>query len=78
MPEDSPQSQFEQEAHKNMWDFLFGYFFGRATGIWRIVRPLLWLFLIGVIVCGFIYAYVVFHAVSERSQDPHVHTHSTH
>jgi hypothetical protein len=34
--------------------------------------------LIGVIFCGFIYDYVVFHAVSERSHDPHVHTHSTH
>jgi hypothetical protein len=61
-----------------MWDFLFGYLFGRATGISRIVRPLLWLFLIGVIVAGFIYAAVVFKAVSERSEQHHVHTHSTH
>lgn len=60
-----------------MWDFLFGYLFGRATGISRIVRPLLWLLLIGVIFAGIIYAYVVFHAVSERSQTPHVHAHST-
>ena len=60
-----------------MWDFLFGYLFGRATGIHRIVRPLLWLCLIGVIFAGFIYAYVVFHAVLERSHDPHVHAHQT-
>jgi len=61
-----------------MWDFLFGYIFGKATGISRIVRPLLWLLLIGVIFAGFIYVYIVFHAVSERSHDSHVHTHSTH
>ena len=61
-----------------MWDFLFGYFFGRATGISRIVRPLVWLFLIGVVIAGFIYAAAVFHAISERSNSPHVHAHSTH
>ena len=61
-----------------MWDFLFGYLFGRATGISRIVRPLLWVLLIGVVFAGFVYAYVVLHAVSERSQTPHVHAHSTH
>lgn len=60
-----------------MWDFLFGYFVGRATGISRIVRPLLWLFLVGVVIAGFIYAAVVFHAISERSNSPHVHAHST-
>jgi hypothetical protein len=60
-----------------MWDFFFGYFVGRATGTSRIVRPLLWLLLIGVIFAGFIYAAVVFKAVSERSNSPHVHPHST-
>lgn len=61
-----------------MWDFFFGYFFGRATGISRVVRPLLWLLLIGVIIAGLIYTVVVFRAVSERSNSPHVHAHSTH
>jgi hypothetical protein len=32
----------------------------------------------GCLIAGMIYAYVVFKAVSERSHDPHVHTHSTH
>ena len=61
-----------------MWDFLFGYFFGKATGAHRIVRPLLWLVLIGVVVAGFIYAGVVLNAVSERSNTPHVSTHRPH
>lgn len=65
-----------------MWNFLLAFFFGSAvantrTGR-RVLRPLLLLFVIGVIVSGFIYAFVVFHAVSERSEQHHVHTHSTH
>ena len=42
------------------------------------VRIALLIFFLGSLACGFIYAYIVFHAVSERSQTPHVHTHSTH
>jgi hypothetical protein len=61
-----------------MWDFLFGYMFGRATGIGRILRPVLWLLLIGVLVAAFIYAGVVFKAVNERNSAPHVQRHSTH
>ena len=60
-----------------MWDFLFGYLIGRATGISRIVRPILWLFLIGVIIAGIIYVHVVSHAIQQRSHAPHVHTHIT-
>ena len=61
-----------------MWEFLTGFFFARATGLSRVIRPLLLLFLVGVVVAGFIYAAVVFKAVSERSNSPHVHAHSTH
>ena len=61
-----------------MWEFLTGFFFARATGLSRIMRPLLILLFIGCVVSGVIYAIVVFHAVSERSQHPHVHTRSTH
>ena len=61
-----------------MRDFLFGYIFGRTTGIGRILRPLLWLVLIGLIVAAFIYTGVVFHAVTERNRAPHVQPHSTH
>jgi hypothetical protein len=61
-----------------MWEFLTGFFFARATGLSRFIRPLLFLFLVGVVIAGFIYAAVVFRAVSERSEQHHVHTHSTH
>ena len=61
-----------------MWEFLTGFFFARATGLSRIIRPLLFLFVVGVVIAGFIYAAVVFRAVSERSNSPHVHQHSTH
>jgi len=40
--------------------------------------PVLVIFLIGILAAGLIYAVAVFTAVSERSQTPHVHAHSTH
>ncbi len=39
---------------------------------------LLGVFFIGALAAGMIYAIVVFHALSERSQQHHVHTYSTH
>jgi uncharacterized membrane protein len=65
-----------------MWNFLLAFFFGSAvsssrTGQ-RFMRPLLILFAIGVLIAGFVYACVVFRAVSERSHTPHVHAHSAH
>jgi hypothetical protein len=50
----------------------------KRLGLARPLRYLFLLFLAGCLVAGMIYAYVVFHAVSERSQHPHVHAHSTH
>lgn len=38
--------------------------------------PLVAVFIVGTIVAGLIYAYLVFNAISERSHAPHVHTHS--
>jgi hypothetical protein len=32
---------------------------------------------VGAIIAGLIYAFVVFHVVSERSHSPHVHAHSS-
>jgi ABC-type lipoprotein release transport system permease subunit len=61
-----------------MWEFLMGYFFARATGVSRYVRPVLALLAIGVVVAGLIYTYVVFNAVNERSHTPHGHAHSIH
>ena len=44
----------------------------------RGARIVFFIFLLGALGAGFIYAYVVFHAVSERSEPHHVHTHRTH
>lgn len=64
-----------------MWNFLLALFVGSAVGstrtAQRLVRPLLVLFAIGVVIAGLIYACVVFKAVLERSQAPHVQSHST-
>jgi hypothetical protein len=65
-----------------MWNFLLAFFFGSAvsssrTGR-RLMRPLLILFVVGVLIAGLIYACVVFRAITERSQSPHVHTDSAH
>jgi len=43
----------------------------------RWFSTLLVIIFIGALAAGLIYAIVVFHAVEERSRDPHVHTHST-
>ncbi len=61
-----------------MWEFLLGFLFARATGIARLVRVVLVLVAIGVVIAGAIYVSVVFRAVQERSQHPHVHPHSAH
>lgn len=46
-----------------------------------LARPVRYLFLLFFLVCltaGIIYIVVVFHAISERSEQHHVHPHSTH
>jgi hypothetical protein len=46
-----------------------------------LARPLRYLFLLFFAAClavGVVYAFVVFHAVSERSNSPHVSTHHPH
>ncbi len=64
-----------------MWNNGNGSSIGDALGALGLgrgfVKPLLKLFLIGVLIAGMIYAYVVFHAVSLRSRPRHVHAHST-
>ncbi|ADV83708.1 cobalt-zinc-cadmium resistance efflux pump [Terriglobus saanensis SP1PR4] len=65
-----------------MWNYGNGSSIGDALGALGlgrgVVKPLLKLFLIGVVIAGLIYAYVVFKAVSGRSEPHHVHAHSTH
>jgi uncharacterized membrane protein YfcA len=65
-----------------MWDFLLAFSVGSLIGTsrfaQRVVKPLLKLIAVGVVIAGLIYMFVVLRAVHERSQHPHVHTHSTH
>ena len=65
-----------------MWNFLLALFAGSAIGSTRTarrsVKPILILFFLGVLIAGVIYVCVVFKAVSERSNKPHVSTHSSH
>jgi len=61
-----------------MWEFLMGIFIGRATRLSRYVKPVLLLFVAGVLVAGLIYTYVFLNAAIERNHAPHVRTHSTH
>ena len=68
------QSKLAQERNP-MWNFLFGLLFARATGMSRFIRLLLLLILVGSVIAGFIYAALVFYAVTERNRTSHVYTH---
>lgn len=64
-----------------MWEFLVGIFIGDAVSkspVGRFVRPVLIIFALGLVIAGLIYAGIVVHAISERSNSPHVRTHRTH
>ena len=63
-----------------MWNFLLSFFIGGAIGasrFGRFVRMALNVCAVGVLIAGLIYAYVFLNAVRERSQDHHVHAHSS-
>jgi hypothetical protein len=64
-----------------MWE-LWGHPIAGAIGATRtarrLLKPVVILFFTGVLIAGVIYAFVVFHAVSERNEQHHVHAHSTH
>lgn len=66
----------------NIWAFLTAIVSGNLAShsrtVRRIVRPLFLLCCVGVLIAALIYVYIVLQAVSERSNNPHVHAHSTH
>ncbi len=43
----------------------------------RWFMPFVTVFVVGLIIAGVIYTYVIYQAVNERSHPPHVHAHST-
>jgi hypothetical protein len=61
-----------------MFRFLFQVTFIRRVLQFRFVRLLLILVFAGAVIAGLIYASVVFHALTERNQAPHVQHNSTH
>lgn len=50
----------------------------RKLGLTRPFRYLILFVFLGCLVAGLIYAAVVFHALTERNQAPHVQPHSSH
>ena len=63
-----------------MWEFLMGIFIGdalRRSPFRALIQLALKLLLIGILLAGFIYTYVVFKAVAERSHPRHVQTQRT-
>jgi hypothetical protein len=50
----------------------------RKLGLTRPFRYLTLILFLGCLIAGFIYAAVVFHALTERNRAPHVQHHSTH
>ena len=50
----------------------------RKLGLSRPFRYILLVFFVGCMIAGVIYAGVVMNAISERSNNPHVSTHSSH
>lgn len=58
------------------WSFL-QYLSIKRLGLARPILAVFLTILFGCLIAGFIYAYVVFHAMSERSEQHHVHTHRT-
>ena len=61
-----------------MFRFLLQVTFIRRVLQFRFVRLLLIVVFAGAVIAGLIYASVVFHALTERNQAPHVQHNSTH
>jgi hypothetical protein len=61
-----------------MFRFLLQVTFIRRVLQFRFVRLLLILVFAGAVIAGLIYASVVFHALTERNQAPHLQHNSTH
>ncbi len=60
-----------------MFEYLLRVKALHRLGLGKPFRTLFVVVLIGAIIAGMIYAFVVFHAISERSQSPYVHAYSS-
>ena len=61
-----------------MFWFLIDVLALRRLGLGRPFRYLILVIVLGCLVAGLIYTFVVFHALTERNSAPHVQHHSTH
>jgi hypothetical protein len=61
-----------------MWTFLFSFLFLRRLGLSRPIRYVLVVFMLGLIIIVLIYTANLFLTLEERTNAPHVHTHSSH
>jgi len=61
-----------------MWTFLFSFLFLRQLGLSRPIRYVLVVFMLGLIIIVLIYTANLFLTLEERTNAPHVHTHSSH
>jgi hypothetical protein len=59
-----------------MFWFLVDVLTLRRLGLGKPFRYILLVMLLGCLIAGLIYTFVVAHAISERSRAPHVHTDS--
>lgn len=61
-----------------MFWFLIDVLALRRLGLGRPFRYIILVIILGCLVAGLIYTFVVFHALTERNRAPHVQHHSTH
>jgi hypothetical protein len=60
-----------------MFEYLLRVKAMHRLGMGKPFRALFVVILIGAILAGMIYTFVVFQAISERSHSPHVHAHTS-
>ena len=60
-----------------MWTFLFSFLFLRRLGLSKPIRYVLVVFMLGLIIIVLIYTANLFLTLEERTNAPHVHTHSS-
>lgn len=61
-----------------MWTFLFSFLLLRRLGLSKPIRVVLAVFMVGLIIVVLIYTANLFLTLEERTNAPHVHTHSSH
>jgi hypothetical protein len=61
-----------------MFWFLIDVLALRRLGLGRPFRYIILVIVLGCLIAGLIYTFVVFHALTERNRAPHVQHHSTH